>query len=57
MKKEKIIELKRKYKCAIDLEKGKLNNTKDNIEKRKIRNKINYLNYKLDELEEYYYER
>lgn len=57
MKKEKIIELKRKYKCAIDLEKGKLNNTTDRAEKRKIKNKINYLKYKLEELEEYYYER
>ena len=57
MKKEKIIELKTKYKCAIDLEKGKLNNTKDNSEKRKIRKKIIYLKYKLEELEEYDYDR
>lgn len=57
MKKEKIIELKTKYKCAIDLEKGKLNSTTDRAEKRKIKNKIIYLKYKLEELEEYDYDR
>lgn len=57
MKKEKIIELKIKYKCGIDLEQGRLNNTTDRAEKRKIKNKINYLKYKLEELEEYDYDR
>ena len=56
MKKEKIDEFKKKYKCIIDLYTGQLKNTTDRQEIKQIRNKINYYKNKLEELEDYYYE-
>lgn len=57
MKKEKIDEFKRKYKCIIDLQTGQLKNTTDKQEIKQISNKINYYKNKLGELEDYNYER